>query len=254
MKKASLLYLNAIALLAVLTINALANILPINGYNTGQVSAFYPSLFTPAGFTFSIWSVIYLLLILFAFSQKRIFERDFFSALSKWFLISCTANFCWILAWHYLLPEVSVLIMLLLLISLIKIFTLLHQQEFSMVETITFQLPFTFYFSWICVATIANISAVLVHWQWLGGPLSPVYWTILLIIIAALLGIFIAGKFRSPAFLLVTAWALFGIHSRWKDGEFKIISTAALASIIAALAFFVFQVIVIFRKKKLLKK
>jgi len=114
MKKSFLLYLNGLALLAVLTINALANILPINGYNTGQVSAFYPSLFTPAGFTFSVWSVIYVLLIVFTFSQKRILQHDFFPAFSKWFLISCAANFCWILAWHYLLPEISVLIMIVL--------------------------------------------------------------------------------------------------------------------------------------------
>ena len=67
--------INVFALMLTLTINALANILPINGMNTGELSALYPSLFTPAGFTFSIWSVIYLLLIGFVIVQKR-FQKN----------------------------------------------------------------------------------------------------------------------------------------------------------------------------------
>jgi hypothetical protein len=240
MKPITLPYLNALALIAVLAINALANILPINGYNTGEVSAFYPSLFTPAGFTFSVWSVIYLLLIVFVLSQRKIKASDFFSSFSKWFLISCAANFTWILAWHYLLPEVSMIIMLALLFCLTKIFLLLQKEKFNALENFLIRLPFTFYFSWICVATIANFSAVLVFWHWDGGFLTPLQWTISLIVIATLLGLFISNRFREPAFLLITAWALFGIYSRWKSSEFNSISTAALICIAAIGAVFVY--------------
>ena len=69
-------FLNLIGLVMVLTVNALANILPINGYNTGQVSGFYPNYFVPAGFTFAIWGIIYLLLIGFVFCS-------FFSAFGR---------------------------------------------------------------------------------------------------------------------------------------------------------------------------
>ena len=120
-----LIILNALALVAVLTVNALANILPINGMNTGELSALYPSLFTPAGFTFSIWSVIYLLLIGFVIKQRSISGNTYFTELSLWFLLSCLANASWILAWHYQFLFASVLIMILLLFSLSKIF--LHQ-------------------------------------------------------------------------------------------------------------------------------
>ena len=47
---------------AMITVNALANILPINGLGTGDVSDSYPNLFAPAGLTFAIWGVIYVLL------------------------------------------------------------------------------------------------------------------------------------------------------------------------------------------------
>ena len=55
--------LNWLLWVGVIAINALANILPINGMNTGQISGFYPNYFVPAGFTFGIWSIIYLLLL-----------------------------------------------------------------------------------------------------------------------------------------------------------------------------------------------
>lgn len=51
------MYLSFFAMIAV---NALANILPFNGMNTGEISNLYNVLFTPAGYVFSIWGVIYI--------------------------------------------------------------------------------------------------------------------------------------------------------------------------------------------------
>ena len=56
---------NVLAFILALTVNSLANIIPIGGQTTGEISDKYPTLFTPAGFTFSIWSLIYLSLFLF---------------------------------------------------------------------------------------------------------------------------------------------------------------------------------------------
>ena len=211
--------LNIFALVVVLTVNTLANILPINGMNTGQISDLYPSLFTPAGFTFSIWSVIYLLLITFAISQFKIKDQLYFKELSMWFLLSCVANVSWILAWHHLYTTASVVIMLTLLYSLTRIFLLLNNNQLSKTEWFLIKLPFIFYLAWICVATIANISALLVSLHWLGGFLTPAYWTITMIAIAGLLGLFIAFRFKEPAFLLVLMWAFFGIYSNWAGTE-----------------------------------
>jgi hypothetical protein len=41
----------------------MATSLPINGIATGDISDQFPVLFTPAGYVFSIWGVIYLLLL-----------------------------------------------------------------------------------------------------------------------------------------------------------------------------------------------
>jgi len=243
MQNKNFLILNILALLGVLTINALANILPINGMNTGEVSALYPSLFTPAGFTFSIWSVIYLLLIGFIIVQFSIQSKTYFTELSLWFLASCIFNISWILVWHYHLIYASVLIMLLLLFSLTRIFLLLQPHELnSWKEKLFIKLPVTFYLSWICVATIANISTLLVSLSWDGGILSPSVWTITMISIASVVGIFITERYREPAFLLVLIWAFFGIYSKWNGTENQSISTTALTELILlAILFFVFQ-------------
>jgi hypothetical protein len=211
--------------------------------DTGEVSALYPSLFTPAGFTFSIWSVIYLLLIGFVVVQFSIQSKPYFTELSLWFMASCVFNMSWILVWHHQFVYASVLIMLLLLFSLTRIFLLLQHYELnSWKEKLFIKLPFTFYLSWICVATIANISALLVSLSWDGGILSPSVWTITMISIASLVGIFITERYREPAFLLVLIWAFFGIYSKWNGTENQSISTTALTELILlAILFFVFQ-------------
>ncbi len=238
-----LIFLNILALAGVLTINALANILPINGMNTGELSALYPSLFTPAGFTFSVWSVIYLLLIGFVIMQRSISGYSYFAELSLWFLLSCIANASWILAWHFQYLYASVMIMLLLLFSLSKIFLLLQRTDLkTLSEKLLIKLPFIVYLSWICVATIANVSALLVSLSWTGGFLSATTWTITMISIASLLGIIITERFREPAFLLVLIWAFFGIYSKWTGTENNSIAVAALSELILLnVLFFVFQ-------------
>lgn len=231
--------LNVVGLIVVIVINTLAITLPINGMSTGAISDLYPSLFTPAGFTFSVWSAIYLLLITFSVYQFWLQREPYFTELSLWFLLSCVANASWILAWHHLFTLASVVVMLLLLFSLTRIFLLLQAHKMSSRwQWIALKLPFLFYLSWICVATIANISCLLLDWKWNGGFLSPETWTVVMIAIAALLGLFISYRYREPAFLIVLVWACFGIYSKRVNTEHELIADAArIAAITLALMF-----------------
>ncbi len=238
-KNNSFLIANCIALSLVIALNAAANALPINGMNTGQISDLYPSLFTPAGFTFSIWGVLYLLQLGFVVKQFKIKDQPYFDELSIWFCIACVANASWILVWHYLFTVASVVVMLTLLFSLTHIFLLLAKNKMrNRLEWFFVKLPFVFYLAWICVATIANISALLVSFGWNGGFLTPAHWTIALIIIATCLSLFIAFQFKEPAFLLVSAWAFFGIYSRWISTENELVATVSrIAVIVISLMF-----------------
>ncbi len=222
--------ISTLAFIAMLAVNALANILPINGLNTGEVSALYPSFFTPAGITFSIWSVIYLLLLGYIILQWKNSDAYIFAEVSRLFWLSCLLNLGWILSWHYLQVSMSVTLMLLLLLTLAQLF--LKVRKVSMTkpaEKIFIRLPFTIYFAWICVATIANISTLLVSNQWDGGILSPLVWTIVMMTIASLLALFVINKYRAPIFAIVIVWALVGIFIRWNNTEQQVLAHAALS-------------------------
>jgi hypothetical protein len=207
----------------VIAVNALANILPINGYNTGQISAFYPNAFVPAGFTFSIWGVIYLLLLSYTigytfYSLKRqAYPKAyrFIEHVNTYFLLTCVFNMAWIVAWHYLQIELSVLIMLLFLSTLIQLFlkTKSMAHDLNLIQRFILQTPFIVYLGWISVATIANITALLVAYKWTALSIAPVYWSAAMILIAIVLAAVMLIKFKAVPFALVVAWALWGIYN-----------------------------------------
>ena len=235
---------NTLALAGVLAVNGLANILPINGLNTGQVSASYPSLFTPAGITFSIWSIIYLLLIGFVvlqwFRLNDVLISTVYRRITPLFIISSIFNMAWIIVWHYLYVWTSVLIMILLLITLTILFMRLQQEKFSSTaERVFISLPFTIYFAWICVATIANISAALISLKSSSYVFSSETWTIIVMIVALLLAFYITLRFKKPAFAAVVTWALAGIYMRsFAEDNELITSVALLLAVLCGLLFF----------------
>ncbi len=205
-------------LTAVIVINVLASTLPLNGLDTGQLSDMYPNLFVPAGLTFSIWGVIYLLLISFAlFGLYTAFtSRESAKPLEKigsWFLISSLVNIGWIFSWHWKMPILSLVFMLVILFSLIRIYLAQHQNVVptSTKEKLFFTAPFSVYLGWITVATIANVTTVLVDLGWSGGPFSETFWTAFVIIAAVVITgivLFIQGDLLYAA---VIVWSLLGI-------------------------------------------
>jgi hypothetical protein len=208
--------------LGVIAVNALANILPINGYNTGQISAFYPNAFVPAGFTFSIWGVIYLLLLFYTigftyYTLKQEQNPKAFALIERiniYFLLTCVFNMSWIVAWHYLQIELSLVIMLLFLITLIQLFLKSNTiaRDLTLSQRFILQTPFIVYLGWISVATIANTTALLVAYKWTALCIAPVYWSASMILIALLLAVLMLKKFKAVPFALVVAWALWGIY------------------------------------------
>ncbi|HMP98452.1 MAG TPA: tryptophan-rich sensory protein [Cyclobacteriaceae bacterium] len=205
--------------------NALANSLPLNGYNTGQISDMYPSLFTPAGISFSIWGLIYfwlLVWLIFNWISLNNEERfDYLKSLSPWFWISCILNAAWIVAWHYLYPGFALLIMLSLLFVLTKIFLFLNsssQIQNSRNDRLI-NMVFHVYFAWICVATIANTSAWLLSLNFDSYLLSESTWTIIMMLMACALALIMLLKYSTKAYALVVVWALFGIAIRWQHAD-----------------------------------
>ena len=210
--------LDTIGLALMLTLNALANALPINGVTTGGVSDRYNNLFVPAGLTFSIWGLIYLLLTAFVVYQWMVARRDggaqsLLQRIGIWFFVSCLANAGWILAWHYEELTLSLALMLVLLYCLLTIFLRLGigRSTVTRGERYLGHLPFSVYLGWITVATIANVSAVLVSINWNAFGLSEQFWAVAVIAVAIAIGLAMIVRRGDIYFCLVLDWALLGI-------------------------------------------
>lgn len=198
-------------------LNVLSNALPINDQTMPEISAKYPSLFTPAGFTFSIWGVIYLFLFGFVVYQALPAQRDSepIARISPYFKVNCIANGLWIVVWHYDLLFFSLILMLVILVTLILIYrSLIDQLDSSTtLQHITLHLPFSLYTAWISVATIANASVLQTHYGWDGIFLSAVQWTFVKLAIAGSVAAFAVLRLRDPVFAIVIAWATYGISA-----------------------------------------
>lgn len=240
-----LIAIQIIAFLAMIVVNALANILPINGLNTGEVSASYPNYFVPAGFTFSIWGIIYLLLALYVAVSTTLFlkkntdevKQKMLTQVAKIFIVTCIINASWIFVWHHLQIVASVFVMLLFLFALIVMYLKQKQSNitFTAFQQFAISIPFIVYLAWICVATIANIAALLVSIGFNGAGIAPENWSITMIIVATLLTTFFSIKEKQWAFCAVVAWALYGIMQGQKNSSYDVALTAKICMIVVLL-------------------
>ena len=206
---------NLVAFPIMILVNVLSVVLPINGETMAVISAKYPSLFTPAGFTFSIWGVIYLALLVFvvwqALPQQRGNQK--IARVSKYFQISCLMNALWIVVWHYDLLVLSLVVMLAILVALMLIYRALITSidAAPFVEHLVLYLPFSLYTGWIFLATIANASALQIGSGWGDVWLSAVQWTLLKLAVAGAVGATMVLRHRDVPFALVVAWGAYGI-------------------------------------------
>ena len=265
--------LNLVFFIMMIGINALANLLPLGIGSTGAISNKYPNLFTPAPITFSIWGVIYILVGVFVIYQLGAFGDPTYAQrltalIGPWFVISCIMNICWLFSWHYDTIWLSVIFIICLLISLIILNTKINPIAIAnyddynpkaglkqLGDDITVfvdpkKLPFIIklsiigfdiYLGWICVATIANISVFLKKIKWSGFGISEQIWTLVILLVVALLGVlFIANKekyFSSAAI----AWACCGILIKHISqagyaGKYPLVITVTIISIVIILS------------------
>ncbi|MGA2545449.1 MAG: tryptophan-rich sensory protein [Rectinemataceae bacterium] len=209
----------------VVVVNALANILPINGVGTGQLSDELPNLFVPAGIIFSIWGLIYALLagyvvavIAAAFGKKS--SAGWTAKDGILFSLNMAANAGWIFAWHYRHVGLSMALMLVILATLLR---LEERQAVARrgatsgsesgggLSNFFLSTPINVYLGWICVATIANVTALLVKSGWNGFGLDPRAWTVAVIAAGLAVGLLLVFLRRALAAPLVIVWAYAGI-------------------------------------------
>jgi len=235
---------NVVAVIAALVLNTLANALPLNGVTTGKVSDSYPNLFTPPGYVFSIWGVIYALAIVFMIYQVRPSQRSeaYLSQIGFLYLIGAVANTSWLFIFHYSygvsqLFLVSLVPMAVLLLCLLSIYQRLGigKREVPRNQKLAVQLPISVYVGWISLAIIANIASAL-NVIVPGIPdVTQALWTGLVIVVALVISVLMISIRRDFAFGLVVIWASIGIAANRIAIPVIFVTSVATAVILAIL-------------------
>ncbi|MBZ0283713.1 MAG: tryptophan-rich sensory protein [Anaerolineae bacterium] len=222
---------NIVVLVVTLIANGMATTGQLGGRPTAEVANSLPILFVPANYVFSIWGLIYTLLIAFVVYQALPSQRTN-PALRKigwWFAVSCVANFTWLILFQYNLFPLSMVAMIVLLVSLIVMYTRLGigQVAVSTRERWLVHLPFSVYLGWITVATVANAAYVLYDAGWDGFGISGAVWATIMLVVAGGISLAMIYQRRDVAYTAVLLWALVGIVN--KQAETPLVAGTAVA-------------------------
>ncbi len=247
--------------LVMILLNALANIIPINGRGTGEISDAYGNLFAPAAVTFAIWGLIYILLLIYliqrllrlnTMNEKQL---NFWNRIDLLFIISSIANSLWILAWHYDFIGFSLILMVIILLCLIGINWMLRKEDMTIGEKLMSRVPFNVYFGWITVASIANVVTYLVYIGWERFGLSEVFWMDIILIVGAGIGFGAILFYRSYSYGLVLIWAYGGIGLKHLspqafNGQY---TSVVITVFVSLLVLFAGEIIMFRTRKRLIK-
>jgi len=231
---------NILAFILMVLVNGLAGSTTIlGGKDTAQISDANPTLITPAGYVFSIWGVIYILLGIFVVFQALPSEKgkDYKKDIGWLFVLSSIFNIVWLFLWQFEYLGLSVVLMFLLLASLILVYLRLSigKSKVGFREKLAIHVPFSVYLGWITIASIANVTVTLVSVNWDGFGISPETWATLIVIVALLITMLVLGTRKDIAYGLVIIWALVGIAAG-QSGNQNIVTLAEASAIIVLIA------------------
>lgn len=200
--------------IGMILMNFLANSIPFNNKTTGAISDTYSTYFTPAGITFAIWSVIYIMLGIATFTLIKMEFSETTKYIMITFSILAVFNSLWLVTWHYERLFLSVIVMLIMLGLLITGYIL--SKEMSIVHS-----SMSIYMGWISIATIANISI------WITSKDLPLFmnsermWFYIILFIGLVLVTTVLFFTKDLIYGSVFAWAYFGILLRHLSNQGK---------------------------------
>lgn len=231
----TLRWLNLVIFVLMVGLNYYAGYFEINGNTVGNVSDGIDSIFTPAGYVFSIWAIIYTGLgafVIYAVNKNQI-DNKLINQVGPWFIINSLVNMAWLVVWLNELWWVSLVLMLAILATLIIVYLKLnaHLEEVSKKDFWFILAPFSVYLGWISVATIANTSVILVVNGITELGVNGTFWTVIMMVIAGLLSNLMLGLRRDWFFAWVVIWAEIGIAVE-NPGNLPIAITAIAVGVV----------------------
>lgn len=227
-------WVNLILLLATLFVNFLGGTGRINDMSQGEVSDMYNTLITPAGFTFSIWSLIYGLLIIsmvvMIIKHEESYYREAIDRISLYLWLSFITNIVWIILFSYLQIGFSTIFIFAYLFSLV--FILGELKEISRDRQWLLPLTFGLNTGWLFIASVVNVASFLVQLGWDGMGISEANWAAIMMVVAVGLTAVVVMILKNPAFPLPIAWAFFGIYRALQaKGDYNLLEMICLVAI-----------------------
>jgi len=233
-------YLVPLATVGTILFNWLAAIGRVNGVSPADISDKYPTPITPAGYAFSIWSLIYVGMIAFSIYQMLPANAARFRSIRSLYILTCALNCAWIYMWHSDQIAICFVLIFLLAACLFLINVKLRETN-GMAEYWFAKAPLGIYFGWVTAATLVNFAVLLVHWN---VSISATAWTwigIGLIVFAAVLGVIVRIRLVNYLYPLAIAWALTAIGVK-QSGQTLIVAAAAFGTVACLIAAFSFVV------------
>jgi len=227
-----------LATVGTIGVSYLAVTVQINGTTTASVSDRYPTPVTPADYAFSIWVLIYAGLLAFAIYQLLPANIAKYTKIRTLYVASCVLNCAWIFFWLYDRIAICLALILLLVVCLFLINRFLRTSK-SAGEYWLVNGPFGIYFGWVTAAMLVNFAILLVSWN---VPISASAWNtiaVIIILLAAMLGIFMRIRLANYFYPLAIAWALTAVAIE-QSGNTAIVVAAAIGVIsclVATLSF-----------------
>lgn len=233
--------LNLFAILAAFLTNIFANIRPLNGENIGAISntVFQDVLIIPANYAFAIWGLIYLGLISLGIYQALAFNKTEPRLRQLGYELAIASGFqiIWVILFQYRFFSLSLLAMLGILIPLIRLYLRLEINRFivNRKQAWLVNFPISIYLGWITIATIVNLASVLDWLNWNGWGIASSTWTVIILIIGAIIAIFVGLRRKDRAFVGVFIWALLAIAVKQMNVTLIAITAMILAIILTFL-------------------
>lgn len=211
-----LILLNSITLIFTILVNYFGGTGIWGKPSVGDISNLYPTLITPASYAFSIWGMIYLLLIAYIGHQWYRFgikKPRVVNEAGLWFTLSNLANAAWIYFWLQEMQGISVLVIFFLLFCLIQLVRR-HRLEIFHPNIRYIALvwwPICIYVGWIVLAATVNTTVWLSSSADLGQLLSPEIWAVGVIAIATSVYMFLIYHRNMREAALVGVWGFIAI-------------------------------------------
>lgn len=205
-----------VSYIALVAANALGEVLRFGGVTAADVSNEVFAWFAPAGYVFTIWSLIYVGLAVWivrlASDETR---RVGFLGLpvgldAALFVASCALNVIWLALWHLRVFPATVVVIIALLVVVCTLYIMTWRRSRSWLD----RAPLALYASWLAVATVANVAHVATRAASGDGGLFAAVSTIVLLALFAGATYVVHRIFDDYVFGIVVLWAGIGIGVR----------------------------------------